>query len=77
MEIVKNLPLGERLKIPNILQDITSEEDFENSDDIDIEVDDGNNKKQNAGQMKNKKGKVEITYSVYIINKGIPDSVFQ
>lgn len=27
--------------------------------------------------MKNKKGKVEITYSNYEINKGIPDSVFQ
>ncbi len=44
---------------------------------VTFDYDDGTNKKQNADQMKNKKGKVEITYSDYIINKGIPDSVFQ
>jgi outer membrane lipoprotein-sorting protein len=27
--------------------------------------------------MKNKKGKVEISYSSYTINKGVPDSVFR
>jgi len=30
-----------------------------------------------ADKLKNKKGKVEITYTNYIINKGIPDSVFK
>jgi hypothetical protein len=33
--------------------------------------------KNKEDQLKNKKGKVEITYSEYIINKGVPDSVFQ
>ncbi|MFZ1798654.1 MAG: hypothetical protein WAU24_02225 [Chitinophagaceae bacterium] len=33
--------------------------------------------KADMEKMKNKKGKVEITYSSYIINKGIPDSIFQ
>ncbi|MDE3235975.1 MAG: hypothetical protein KGO81_08485 [Bacteroidota bacterium] len=30
-----------------------------------------------AQQLKNKKGKVEILYSSYVINKGIPDSMFR
>jgi len=33
--------------------------------------------KKNAEKMKNKKGKVEITYNSYTINKGIDDSVFK
>jgi hypothetical protein len=27
--------------------------------------------------MKNRKGTVEISYSGYVINKGVPDTVFQ
>jgi outer membrane lipoprotein-sorting protein len=34
-------------------------------------------KKNKEDLLKNKKGKIEITYSFYIINKGISDSVFQ
>jgi outer membrane lipoprotein-sorting protein len=33
--------------------------------------------KTDAEKLKNKKGKVEITYTNYIVNKGIPDSVFK
>lgn len=43
---------------------------------ITLEFDD-NVKSSNMDKMKNKKGKVEITYSSYIINKGIDDSVFK
>ena len=45
---------------------------------ITFDYDDGS-KKQPAktDQLKNNKGRVEITYSSYIINKGVPDSVFQ
>ncbi len=32
--------------------------------------------KDNAKKLKNKKGKIEITYTSYIINKGIKDAVF-
>ncbi len=32
--------------------------------------------KDNAKKLKNKKGKIEITYSSYIINKGIKDEIF-
>ena len=41
---------------------------------FDYDVDGPKNKEE---QSKNKKGKVEVTYSEYIINKGVPDSVFQ
>ncbi len=38
---------------------------------------DSGNKKTPEDSMKNKKGKVEITYSEYSINKGIDDSIFK
>jgi hypothetical protein len=44
---------------------------------VTFDYDDGTKKDQNPDKMKNKKGKVEITYSEYIINKGVPDSVFK
>jgi outer membrane lipoprotein-sorting protein len=34
-------------------------------------------KKEEEDKSNNKKGKVEITYNSYIINKGVPDSVFE
>jgi outer membrane lipoprotein-sorting protein len=45
---------------------------------VTFDYDDGSEKKkeQEANKLKNKKGKVEITYTSYIINKGVPDSVF-
>jgi outer membrane lipoprotein-sorting protein len=42
-----------------------------------FDYDDGSKKKENANVLKNKKGKVEISYSSYSINKGVPDSIFQ
>jgi outer membrane lipoprotein-sorting protein len=42
---------------------------------ITFDYDDGTEKEKN--KMQNKKGKVEITYSNYKINEGVPDSVFQ
>jgi outer membrane lipoprotein-sorting protein len=44
---------------------------------VTFDYDDGSKREQSPDKMKNKKGKVEITYSSYIINKGVPDSVFQ
>jgi len=37
---------------------------------------DSGNKPKNEDVLKNKKGKVEISYSNYLINKGIDDSIF-
>jgi outer membrane lipoprotein-sorting protein len=44
---------------------------------VTFDYDDGSKKEQTPDKTKNKKGKVEITYSGYVINKGVPDSVFQ
>jgi hypothetical protein len=44
---------------------------------ITFDYDDGSKKEQDSNKLRNKKGRVEINYSGYIINKGVPDSVFQ
>jgi hypothetical protein len=44
---------------------------------ITFDYDDGSKKETNPDKLKNKKGKVEIVYSGYMINKGVPDSVFK
>jgi hypothetical protein len=44
---------------------------------ITFDYDDGSTKETVAEKEKNKKGRVEIYYSAYIINKGVPDSVFK
>ncbi len=44
---------------------------------ITFDYDDGSKKEQSPDKLKDKKGKVEISYSSYIINKGVPDSVFK
>lgn len=42
-----------------------------------LEFDDTEKQVSEMEKLKNKKGRVEIVYSNYIINKGIPDSVFK
>lgn len=44
---------------------------------ITFDYDDGSKKEKTTDKMKDKKGKVEIYYSSYIINKGVPDTVFK
>jgi len=44
---------------------------------VTFDYDDGSKKKEQPDQLKNKKGKVEISYSSYSINKGVSDSVFK
>ena len=44
---------------------------------VTFDYDDGSRKKQpDPKKVKNRNGNVEITYSGYIINKGVPDAVF-
>ena len=43
---------------------------------VTFDYDDGSEKKPDDS-LKNKKGKVEITYSEYLINKGVNDSIFK
>lgn len=42
---------------------------------VTFDYDDGTEKKDN--DLKNKKGKVEITYSEYLINQGVDDAIFK
>ena len=51
--------------------------DYKMPKGVTFDYDDGTKKEKNSNEIKNKKGKVEISYSEYIINKGVPDSVFQ
>jgi outer membrane lipoprotein-sorting protein len=44
---------------------------------ITLEFDDEEKKLTEAEKMKNKRGRVEITYTHYEVNKGLPDSVFK
>ncbi len=44
---------------------------------ITLEFDDNEKQLTDAEKLKNKKGRVEITYTNYIINRGINDSVFK
>ena len=44
---------------------------------VTFDYDDGTDKKKVNSEVKNNKGRVEITYKSYIINKGVQDAVFQ
>jgi len=44
---------------------------------ITLDYDNGSSKEAEENKLKNKKGKVELTYTNYELNKGVPDSVFQ
>lgn len=62
--------------LPDKLIFIFNVKDYKLPKGIAFDYDDGIDKKKTAEQ-KDEKGKVEITYSEYKINKGIQDSVFQ
>lgn len=44
---------------------------------ITLEFDDNKKQETEAEKLRNKKGRVEITYANYVINKGIDDAVFK
>ncbi len=44
---------------------------------ITLEFDDDEKPLTEAQKIRNKRGRVEISYNNYVINKGIPDSIFQ
>lgn len=44
---------------------------------ITLEFDDNEKPLTEAEKIKNRKGRVEITYTSYLINKGVPESVFR
>ncbi|MEP7278967.1 MAG: hypothetical protein ABI813_10015 [Bacteroidota bacterium] len=44
---------------------------------VTFDYDDGSQKKKQTGTADDQRGKIEITFSSYIINKGVPDEVFK
>jgi outer membrane lipoprotein-sorting protein len=44
---------------------------------VTFDYDDGTKEETDKEKLKDKKGKVEISYSEYKLNKGVPDSVFE
>ncbi len=44
---------------------------------VTFDYDDGSPKKKPAGDQKSQRGKMEITYQSYLINKGLPDTIFK
>ena len=52
-------------------------QDFKLPKGVTFDYDDGSAKKKTSGPAKNQRGKIEITYLSYSINKGIPNSVFE
>jgi len=52
-------------------------QDYKLPKGVTFDYDDGSPKKKETTAAQNQRGKIEITYSAYIINKGISDEVFK
>jgi outer membrane lipoprotein-sorting protein len=52
-------------------------QDYKLPKGVTFDYDDGSQKKKETGTKESQRGKIEITYSAYIINKGVPDDVFK
>jgi outer membrane lipoprotein-sorting protein len=61
--------------LPDKVELTFNTKDYKLPKGISIDYDNGTGKAK-SGKEENKKGKVEITYSGYVINKGVPDAVF-
>ena len=65
------------LSLPDKVVFSFNTKDYKLPKGITLEFDDNEKKETEAQKIRNKKGRVEITYSNYIINKGIDDAVFK
>ncbi len=74
----KTIAVGEGVNytagLPDKMVFLFNTKDYKMPKGLTFEYEKGNTKKQEA--LKNKKGKVEVSYSNYIINKGINDKIF-
>ncbi len=52
-------------------------QDYKLPKGVTFDYDDGSQKKTEAASKENQRGKIEIMYSAYLINKGISDEVFK
>lgn len=72
MSYGKYLPYG----LPDKVIFSFNTKDYKLPKGVTFDYDDGSEKKKGE-DLKNKKGKVEISYSEYLINRGVDDSVFK
>lgn len=52
-------------------------QDYKLPKGVTFDYDDGSQKKKETGAKQSQRGQIEITYSGYLINKGVPDTIFQ
>ena len=52
-------------------------QDYKLPKGVTFDYDDGSQKKKEPGTKENQRGKIEIAYNAYIINKGVSDEVFK
>jgi hypothetical protein len=69
----KFLPLG----LPDRIVFSFSTQEFKLPKGVTFDYDDGSAKNKETGPRKNQRGKIEITYLDYNINKGLSDSLFK
>ena len=69
----KFLPVG----LPDRIIFSFNTEDFKLPKGVTFDYDDGSAKNKAAEPKKNQRGKIEITYLNYIVNKGLSDSLFK
>jgi hypothetical protein len=69
----KFLPLG----LPDRIVFSFSTQEFKLPKGVTFDYDDGSAKNKETGPRKNQRGKIEITYLNYNINKGLSDSLFK
>ncbi|MBL7729715.1 MAG: hypothetical protein JNM88_00940 [Chitinophagaceae bacterium] len=74
-ELVMSYKTYKAWGLPDKVELTFNTRDYKLPKGITIDYDNGSGK-DNADKAKEKKGKVEITYSNYVINKGVPDSAF-
>ncbi|MES2004614.1 MAG: hypothetical protein V4450_08835 [Bacteroidota bacterium] len=63
--------------LPDKVVFVFNTKDYKLPKGITLEFDDNEKQLTDAEKMKNRKGRVEITYTNYLINKGISDSIFK
>lgn len=73
MEYGRYLPYG----LPDKVVFAFNTRDYKLPKGITLEFEDNEKSPTDAEKLKKRKGRVEITYTSYIVNKGIPESVFK
>lgn len=63
--------------LPDQLSFSFNTKDYKMPKGVTFDFEDGTDAKKKEDKLKNRKGKVDISFSNYIINKGLPDTIFQ